>query len=67
MSNPNAASRTSSKVTNPTNETVDKHRSIYKSSDNSNQLDAHDARSQWIGLYVLLQTLSEEPTSGVME
>jgi len=42
---PNAASRTSSKVTNPTNEIVDKHRSIYQSSDNSNQfaaLDAHD-------------------------
>jgi len=39
---PNAASRTSSKVTNPTNETVDRHGSIYQSSDNSNQLDAHD-------------------------
>jgi len=33
---PNAASRTNSMVTNPTNETVDKHGSIYQSSDNSN-------------------------------
>jgi len=44
---PNAASRTSSnvKVTNPTNETVDKHGSIYQSSDNSNRqhvVAAHD-------------------------
>jgi len=35
-------SRTSSKVTNTTNENVDKHGSIYQSSDNSKQLDAHD-------------------------
>jgi len=31
-----------SKVTNPTNETVDKHGSIYQSLDNYEQLDAHD-------------------------
>jgi len=36
----NAASRISSKVTNPTNETVDRHGSIYQSSDNSNELAA---------------------------
>jgi len=42
---PNTAIRTSSKVTNPRNKTVDRHGSIYQSSDNSNRqqvVAAHD-------------------------